>query len=161
MDIPAGQFKAKCLQIMDQVARSRQPVTITKRGKPVAKIVPADGRIGHFGVGDCELNFYTPQLIERTFHFSCDTDSSTPRYFIARERDFDAMDAAQRSCLEPIARSAPVDSKGARLLLKEKPVVAENGFIPLGALTQSNGNGHNGNGTHAPKREVAEPVAGD
>jgi hypothetical protein len=32
------------------------------------------------------------------------------------------MDAAQRSCLEPIARSAPVDSKGARLLLKEKPV---------------------------------------
>ena len=42
MDIPAGQFKAKCLQIMDQVARSRQPVTITKRGKAVAKIVPAD-----------------------------------------------------------------------------------------------------------------------
>ena len=42
MDIPAGQFKAKCLQIMDQVARSRQPVTITKRGKPVAKLVPAD-----------------------------------------------------------------------------------------------------------------------
>jgi prevent-host-death family protein len=42
VDIPAGQFKAKCLQIMDQVARSRQPVTITKRGKPVAKIVPAD-----------------------------------------------------------------------------------------------------------------------
>jgi 4-amino-4-deoxy-L-arabinose transferase-like glycosyltransferase len=88
----------------------------------VAKIVPAGGRIGHFGVGDCELNFYTPQLIERTFHFSCDTDSSTPRYFVAREGDFDAMDAAQRSCLEPIARSAPVDSKGARLLLEEKPV---------------------------------------
>jgi hypothetical protein len=88
----------------------------------VAKIVPAGGRIGHFGVGDCELNFYTPQLIERTFHFSCDTNSSTPRYFIAREGDFGAMDAAQRSCLEPIARSAPVDSKGARLLLKEKPV---------------------------------------
>jgi prevent-host-death family protein len=42
VDIPAGQFKAKCLQIMDQVARSRQPVTITKRGKPVAKLVPAD-----------------------------------------------------------------------------------------------------------------------
>jgi 4-amino-4-deoxy-L-arabinose transferase-like glycosyltransferase len=88
----------------------------------VAKIVPAGDRIGHFGVGDCELNFYTPQLIERTFHFSCDTDSSTPRYFIAREGDFNAMDAAQRLCLEPIARSAPVDSKGARLLLEEKPV---------------------------------------
>src|ERR1700722_13144132 len=43
------------------------------------------------------------------------------------------------------------------VVLKEKPVVAENGFIPLGALT---GNG-NGNGTHAAKPEVAEPVAGD
>jgi hypothetical protein len=32
-------------------------------------------------------------------------------------------------------------------------VVAENGFIPLGALT--------GNGTKAAKPEVAEPVAGD
>jgi hypothetical protein len=73
-------------------------------------------------LGDCELIFYTPQPIERAFHFSCATDSSVPRYFIAREGDFNAMDAAQRSCLEPIARSAPVDSKGARLLLKEKPV---------------------------------------
>src|ERR1700684_1366239 len=41
------------------------------------------------------------------------------------------------------------------VVLKEKPVVAENGFIPLGALTG------NGNGAHAPKPEVAEPVAGD
>jgi hypothetical protein len=34
--------------------------------------------------------------------------------------------------------------------------VAENGFIPLGALSKANGNG-----AHAPKPEVAEPVAGD
>ena len=37
------------------------------------------------------------------------------------------------------------------VVLKEKPVVAENGFIPLGALTKP----------AAPKPEVAEPVAGD
>jgi prevent-host-death family protein len=42
MEIPAGEFKAKCLQLMDKVARSREPIVITKRGKPVAKLVPAD-----------------------------------------------------------------------------------------------------------------------
>ncbi len=42
------------------------------------------------------------------------------------------------------------------VVLKEKPAVAENGFIPLGALGKANGNG-----AHAAKPEVAEPVAGD
>jgi len=37
----ATDFKAHCLQVMDEVARTGQPVTITKRGKPVARIVPA------------------------------------------------------------------------------------------------------------------------
>jgi prevent-host-death family protein len=40
--IPAGEFKAKCLQLMDRVARSGEPIVITKRGRPVAKLVPAD-----------------------------------------------------------------------------------------------------------------------
>ena len=40
--IPAGVFKAKCLQIMDEVASEREPVLITKRGKPVARLVPID-----------------------------------------------------------------------------------------------------------------------
>jgi prevent-host-death family protein len=42
VEIPAGEFKAKCLQLMDKVARSREPIVITKRGKPVAKLIPAD-----------------------------------------------------------------------------------------------------------------------
>lgn len=42
MDIPAGEFKAKCLQLMDKVARTREPIVITKRGRPVAKLVPPD-----------------------------------------------------------------------------------------------------------------------
>ena len=37
----ATDFKAHCLQVMDEVARTGQSVTITKRGKPVARIVPA------------------------------------------------------------------------------------------------------------------------
>lgn len=39
--IAAGKFKANCLAIMDEVQRKRESVLITKRGKPVAKIVPA------------------------------------------------------------------------------------------------------------------------
>ena len=40
--IPAGTFKARCLAIMDEVQAKRQAVVITKRGKPVAKLVPVD-----------------------------------------------------------------------------------------------------------------------
>lgn len=38
----AGEFKAKCLAVMDEVQAKRLPVIITKRGKPVAKLVPVD-----------------------------------------------------------------------------------------------------------------------
>lgn len=40
--IPAGQFKARCLAIMDQVLQSGEPVVVTKHGKPVVKLVPAE-----------------------------------------------------------------------------------------------------------------------
>jgi prevent-host-death family protein len=40
--IAAGEFKAKCLHLLDEVARQRAPLVITKRGKPVAKLVPID-----------------------------------------------------------------------------------------------------------------------
>ncbi len=38
--IGAGAFKANCLAIMDEVQAKRETVVITKRGKPVAKLVP-------------------------------------------------------------------------------------------------------------------------
>ena len=34
--VGAGEFKAKCLELMDRVAESGEPIIITKRGKPVA-----------------------------------------------------------------------------------------------------------------------------
>ncbi|MSP63154.1 MAG: type II toxin-antitoxin system Phd/YefM family antitoxin [Myxococcales bacterium] len=40
--IPAGEFKAKCLALLDDVAATGQPIVVSKRGKPVAKIVPVD-----------------------------------------------------------------------------------------------------------------------
>jgi len=41
--MPAGKFKTHCLAVMDEVAATREAVVITKRGKPVAKVVPVDG----------------------------------------------------------------------------------------------------------------------
>ena len=40
--VPATEFKAKCLELMDRVAERRETYVITKRGKPVAKLVQAD-----------------------------------------------------------------------------------------------------------------------
>lgn len=41
--IAAGEFKARCLKLMDEVAASGRSLVITKRGKPVARLMPADG----------------------------------------------------------------------------------------------------------------------
>ncbi len=40
MTIAAGVFKANCLAIMERVRTTRSPVTITKRGKPIAVLTP-------------------------------------------------------------------------------------------------------------------------
>lgn len=38
--IAAGDFKARCLKLLDNVAETREPVVITKHGKALAKLVP-------------------------------------------------------------------------------------------------------------------------
>jgi len=40
--VAATDFKANCLRLMDEVAQQRRPIIITKRGKPVAKLVPVE-----------------------------------------------------------------------------------------------------------------------
>ena len=40
--IPAGEFKTHCLSVMERVRTTREPVIITKRGRPVVKLVPAE-----------------------------------------------------------------------------------------------------------------------
>ncbi|MFL6197776.1 MAG: type II toxin-antitoxin system Phd/YefM family antitoxin [Thermoanaerobaculia bacterium] len=45
--IRASEFKAKCLAILDEVERTGETVTILKRGRAVARLlppVPAEGR---------------------------------------------------------------------------------------------------------------------
>jgi prevent-host-death family protein len=52
--MPAGQFKAKCLAVMDEVQAKRESIIITKRGKPVVKVIPvndADDDLYGFFVG--------------------------------------------------------------------------------------------------------------
>ncbi|MEO7648281.1 MAG: type II toxin-antitoxin system prevent-host-death family antitoxin [Gemmatimonadaceae bacterium] len=40
--MPAGEFKTKCLELMDKVRERGAEITITKRGVPVCKVVPLD-----------------------------------------------------------------------------------------------------------------------
>ncbi len=39
-EIPAGQFKNKCLKLLDEVALTGHGLVVTKRGKPIAKLIP-------------------------------------------------------------------------------------------------------------------------
>jgi hypothetical protein len=83
-----------------------------------------------------------------------------------KKRARDAKAGVQASVRGPEKNDEAYNARMASLyrevVLKEKPVQSENGFIPLGALAKPNGNG-NGNGHQSveSKPELAEPVAGD
>lgn len=71
--ISAAKFKAQCLALMDEVQAKRQPLVITKRGKPVAKLVPAENKHDNFFgrlkgkirvVGDIESPVEPPEAWE-------------------------------------------------------------------------------------------------
>ena len=38
--LAAGRFKDRCLQLLDEVSKTKTPLIVTKRGRPVAKVVP-------------------------------------------------------------------------------------------------------------------------
>ena len=40
--VAASEFKAKCLALLDEVAENGETLVVTKRGKPVAHVVPAE-----------------------------------------------------------------------------------------------------------------------
>ncbi|HEY4921857.1 MAG TPA: type II toxin-antitoxin system Phd/YefM family antitoxin [Xanthobacteraceae bacterium] len=42
--IKASEFKARCLALMDEVARTGEAIVITKNGKPIAELVPHRAR---------------------------------------------------------------------------------------------------------------------
>ncbi len=44
--IRAGEFKAKCLKLMDHVEATGEAIVITKRGIPIAELGPVRGKAG-------------------------------------------------------------------------------------------------------------------
>ena len=40
--VAAGVFKAKCLSLIDEVDQKREEFIVTKRGRPVAKLIPVE-----------------------------------------------------------------------------------------------------------------------
>jgi prevent-host-death family protein len=38
--IATGRFKNTCLKMLDEVAKTRSSVVITKRGRPIARLIP-------------------------------------------------------------------------------------------------------------------------
>ncbi len=71
--VAAGEFKTRCLALMESVRTTKQPLVITKRGKPVAKLVPVedpdDDFIGRLEgiihvVGDIESPAVPPEAWE-------------------------------------------------------------------------------------------------
>jgi len=40
-DVSISEFKAKCLGLIERVHKTRQPLRITRHGRPVAEVVPA------------------------------------------------------------------------------------------------------------------------
>lgn len=51
MEIKASEFKARCLKLMEQVAQTREPLIITKNGKPIAQLAPMPVKAGRDIVG--------------------------------------------------------------------------------------------------------------
>ncbi|MBZ5596599.1 MAG: type II toxin-antitoxin system prevent-host-death family antitoxin [Acidobacteriia bacterium] len=43
-EVAATLFKAQCLRLLDEVQRQRKEIVITKRGRPVARLVPVDDK---------------------------------------------------------------------------------------------------------------------
>jgi prevent-host-death family protein len=40
-EVAISEFKAKCLGLLEEVRKTRQPIRVTRHGKPMAEIVPS------------------------------------------------------------------------------------------------------------------------
>jgi prevent-host-death family protein len=67
VDVPAAQFKAECLKLMDEVEKTRQPIVITKHGRPVAQLAPVPTDTGSlFGYMKATMRIRGDVLAPRT-----------------------------------------------------------------------------------------------
>jgi hypothetical protein len=91
--------------------------TLKTFARDSAAFVPADARIGHFGLGDCELNFYSPRPLEPISQISCAEDVAAEQYIIIRKQDLNAIPIIRRECFAVELETTPNDSIGPRLLI--------------------------------------------
>lgn len=40
-EIAISKFKAKCLALLEEVSKTKTPLRVTRRGKPIADVIPA------------------------------------------------------------------------------------------------------------------------
>lgn len=63
--VPAAEFRNRCLALLDEVRRTSRPLTVTRHGRPVVRIVPctpeaADGDNPLRGSVEFEDDLITP-----------------------------------------------------------------------------------------------------
>jgi prevent-host-death family protein len=73
-EIAISKFKAKCLSLLEEVSKTRTPLRVTRRGKPLADVIPAslEGETNWIGsmagsvtiVGDIVSPVIDPEEIE-------------------------------------------------------------------------------------------------
>ncbi len=74
--IPAGQFKAQCLGLMEQIQETQQPVVVTKRGVPMVTIMPykkeAVSKHGLFGALKATITIHQDVVAPIDEHWDAD-----------------------------------------------------------------------------------------
>ncbi len=58
--ITATEFKAKCLQLLDEVQRTGEELVISKRGKPVARVVAEKASKPWLALRDMDIRIADP-----------------------------------------------------------------------------------------------------
>lgn len=77
-EIAASEFKARCLEIMDEVNRTGKEVVITKHRKPVAKLVPIQRKEGGFVGSLKHIEIWYDDIISPTgVEWTADEDNLT------------------------------------------------------------------------------------
>ena len=75
--IAASEFKARCLEIMDDVERSGKEVVITKHRRPVAKLVPMEPKQGFVGSMKGMVRWYGDIISPIDVEWTADEDNLT------------------------------------------------------------------------------------
>ena len=123
--VPATEFKARCLELMDRVAERRETFVITKRGKPVAKLVPVERKAKESLFGRLrEKATITGDIVSPTVP---DAESEILR-------EWDELNAPDEARGKPHRRKTPKGRASVTLvLLSSIPVLAAGAEPPAAA----------------------------